>query len=81
MGDSKESCGVNPKYLATALPGGISFEISPFGNQHHRVIGRIHVNALSTPLCGDLKEMDFFYFINFSHFGSLQRLGELRTDL
>ncbi len=41
MGDSKESCGVNPKYLATAVPGGISFEISPFGNQHHRVIGTL----------------------------------------
>ncbi len=48
MGDSKESSGVNPKYLATVVPGGISFEISPFGNQHHRVIGENQINAFSS---------------------------------
>jgi hypothetical protein len=68
MGDSKGSCGVNPKYLATALPGGISFEISPFGNQHHRVIGRIYLNALSNliPNFSQFSPLDYF-----RHFSSL----------
>jgi len=33
-GDSQGFDSVNPTYLATARPGGIFFEISPFKNSH-----------------------------------------------
>jgi hypothetical protein len=33
-GDSQGFPGVNPTYLATARPGGIFLEISPFKNSH-----------------------------------------------
>jgi len=32
--DSRGFRGVNPTYLASAKPGGIFFEISPFKNRH-----------------------------------------------
>jgi hypothetical protein len=33
-GESQGFRGVNPTYLTTARPGGISFEISPLKNSH-----------------------------------------------
>jgi hypothetical protein len=38
MGDSIGVCGANPEFLATAKPGGILFEISPFEKAHGLIL-------------------------------------------
>jgi hypothetical protein len=38
MGDSQGVCGANPEFSATAKPGGISFEISPFEKAHGLIL-------------------------------------------